>query len=257
MFPGALPLAAAGVLLQAAGTPALPAGADSDVCAPAAVSAVKTVVYVDPASGSQSGDGSRSRPFKDLNALLDPKSGFLATNINAAGRGGFAPKPANPKGTIRPGSTIMLSGGQYGKLAIANVYNDEYLTIRAAPGAKAIFSEITIRAGRKFVFDGITIRYSEADRIAAPLKAMLFEARGSALGPVSDIVLRNSSLATVSDSSRFGDGDWRNLNTDGVNLTDVTCVQLLNNQISNIRRGISNGARYCNDVGKHHLRILR
>lgn len=250
-MPAGFWLAVAGVLLMATGTPAFPAGADSDVCAPVAGSAVtpKAVFYVDPESGSQSGNGSLSSPFKDLNALLDPAAGFLVTNLNAAGRGGFDLQPANPNGTIPPGSTIMLLAGHYGKLSIANVYNDEYLTIRAVPGAEALFSEITIRSGRKLVFDGVTIRYSDARRIAAPLKAMLFEARGSALGPVSDIVLENASLATVSDSSLFGDVDWLNLNTDGVTLTDVTCVQLLDNRISNIRRGISNGARHATVSG--------
>lgn len=248
---GGVSLALAGILLLATGTPVFPAGADRDVCAQVAMGegSPGTVFYVDPANGSQSGDGSLSSPFKDLNALLDPRAGFLATNVNAAGRGGFDLRPANPDGKIRPGSTIMLLGGDYGKLSIANVYNDAYLTIRAAPGAEARFSEITIRAGRMFVFDGVMLRYSDARRIAAPVKAMLFAARGSALGPVSDIVLENASLATVSDNALFGDNDWKNLSTDGVNLTDVTCVQLLNNRISNVRRGISNGARHATVSG--------
>lgn len=243
MLPIAL-AAAISALPLLASPPAFPAAAGNDACSEAGEEEPGSIFYVDPVKGSQDGDGSLSSPFRDINALLDPKKGFLETSINTSGRDGFAPEPVNPSGTIKSGATIMLLSGNYGKLDISNVYNDRFLTIRAAPGAEAVFSEIAVRAGRRFVFDGLTIRHVEADRMAAPLKAMLFHARSGSLGPVSDIVLQNASLATVADSSRFTDEDWKNLNTDGVNLLDVDCVRILNNRISNIRRGISNGARH-------------
>ena len=94
---------------------------------------------IDPAKGSDDGDGSAAKPWKTLEAVAKSK------------------KLTSLKG----GDVVQLESGYHGDVVFAGD-NESTVTIEAAKGAKPQLSRLNIRAGSNWLVKGLLISPSFA-----------------------------------------------------------------------------------------------
>jgi len=75
--------------------------------------------YIDPAEGADANLGTTDAPWRTINRAR--------------------PGQGNP--SVRPGDTVILRAGDYGKWIWRGVRNDDWVTYQAAPGAEVVFGE--------------------------------------------------------------------------------------------------------------------
>ncbi|QIQ85493.1 hypothetical protein [Erythrobacter sp.] len=124
------------------------------------------VFHVDPVRGSADGDGSRERPWRDLQGLVDRglvgerrrhlSSGerLLAAVLHRPERVTSSPREA---AVVRGGDVIRLAEGDYGALDLSYLANSRFVTIEAAPGAIARFASLRASGASHFILRRIEI----------------------------------------------------------------------------------------------------
>jgi hypothetical protein len=87
--------------------------------------------YVDPATGSPSGDGSVTKPWRTIEEVI-------AANLVSTQNWASLPYTStstlvakNPTGPIKAGDTVYLRSGYHGALSIIGHYNAKTITITA------------------------------------------------------------------------------------------------------------------------------
>ncbi len=171
--------------------------------------------YVDPMLGSMSNDGTQAHPWSTMQEVWE--QGKIRTGV-WSGYPNIAVK--NPDGSVHTGDTIYLLSGYHGTLTMVGAVNDDWITIKAAEGATPEFHNISIDHGAKWIFDGISISYTYGpDPIAkpSPVSALFYVTSHNFFGRSRDITLKNSTLFSYMDNSRWTTmQDWLDNTVSGV-----------------------------------------
>ena len=130
------------------------------------VPSVGRVFQVDPVRGSDDGDGSAERPWRDLRYLVAAgKLGEQRRELYLFDRAFAAVMHQVPvvrsreqnEALIRSGDTVLLAAGDYGPVDLSNLVNRGFVTLAAAPGASVRFAELNLIGASHFVFRGIAV----------------------------------------------------------------------------------------------------
>ncbi|WP_082356106.1 right-handed parallel beta-helix repeat-containing protein [Novosphingobium sp. AAP83] len=133
----------------------------SPPCLKSAPVASSRTFYVDPIRGTDAGNGSVERPWRNLQRIIDAKlvgSQFAETPIyqywiaRILGTQPTARIYDNPDSIVGDGDTILLATGDYGPLNLRGIINRAPITISGAPGANARFSQILMEGTAHFAF---------------------------------------------------------------------------------------------------------
>ena len=167
--------------------------------------------HVDPAKGSEDGDGSAAKPWKTLAEVAKAKQ--LAT--------------------LKGGDTVLLASGYHGDVALAGD-NASTITIAADKGAKPQLSRLTIKSGSNWLVKGLIISpsFGEASYTTA---IVTFGENGES----SKISVEDCYIFNVEDASGWDAKEWMAAKSGmlvGRNGRDLTAR---NNYIRNVRFGIT------------------
>jgi len=191
--------------------------------------------HVDPAQGSDAGDGSSARPWRSLQWVVDNR---LETRDWASlPWSGKALAPVNPGAPVKAGDTIWLRSGNHGALAIVGAYNTAPVTIAAEAGAAPRFSGVLVRSASQWVLRGLWVSPSHGAPPA--IRAIVSVEDHDWTGPVSDVVLDGLEVYTVPDEHAWATpADWDAGAWDGV-LADGDRVVVRGCAVRNVSYGIA------------------
>jgi parallel beta-helix repeat protein len=172
-----------------------------------------TEFHVDPAAGTDGGDGSAASPWKTLEAVV------------SGGKIG---------GTVKAGDTVWLRSGHHGAFAVTGGTYATPITIKAASGATPTLTRAAFTRTAGWVLDGVSISPSHATPPAARGDMVRID------GASSKIAVRNCEIFSVPDASNWTADQWINAASSGVQVggADVTVSR---NRLRNVRFGISVG----------------
>lgn len=199
--------------------------------------AVADSFYCDPVLGNPSGDGTQSNPWRTLQEVI---SGNLIQTYDRNGN------TLNPNAPVHPGDTILLRSGYQGVVYIAKGYNDLPITIAADDGETPQLGWIIVREGSRWTFRGLTISPEFAPPAAGnpPTEIVRFAENGTS--PSSELIIEDSFIFTVADSSNWTANDWINNAATGIRLGRHGTGHIArNNYIMNVRFGINLCAYDC------------
>jgi len=201
--------------------------------------------YIDPINGSDSGNGTITSPWKTLQNVIEQNSIESKSFVTPYDPNNPQVVIKNPGAPVKSGDTLMLYSGLHGEIDLMNYINNDYLTIMNVEDNSPIFKSLHIQAGRKWVFKGITIS-SEPYDFYINNKLVYLESH-SWQGPVSDIIIQDchiySSLTAWENSN-----DWLTKASDGI-IIKGDSIKVVNNQLLNLRFGISMVGDYINISG--------
>ena len=213
--------------------------------------------YVDPVNGSMTGDGSASKPWSTLGDVLDPSKKLVATQSHAypGYRNGtdIALHAVNPNGPIKAGDLILLKTGNHGKPKLSNMFNSDFITIAAAPGATPIVGQIDIASSAKWLFQGLTfegvaVAATGATSVpAAPtgiLNALnlVTVGQGDWIGQTSDIAFTDDTFRTAASTSGWTDYDWYVKPMNYMFAIRSPCTSITNSHFVNVANAIAAAA---------------
>jgi hypothetical protein len=193
------------------GRSALLAGATLGAVLVSATSAQAADFYVDPASGSATGEGSSASPWQTLEQVVgDGKLGS----------------------TVGGGDTVWLRSGYHGELVIRGGDNATPITIAAEPGHSPRLSRAAFDDTAGWVLKGVSI---------SPSHAPAYE-RGTIvdIGSSSNLVVEGNQVFSVEDASGWSAGQWVDEASNGFEVGGSGVV-VRNNTVKNVRFGISVG----------------
>ncbi|WP_167320765.1 right-handed parallel beta-helix repeat-containing protein [Desulfocapsa sulfexigens] len=182
------------------------------------------------------GDGTKTSPWLTLEEVWN--SGKIQTQawIPPYKSSTKALTPKNIGAPIQPGDTIHLLSGHHGKLIIIGAINNDWITVKAADGAKPTFGRIMLRSSSKWVFDGISISPSH---VAPYKKNILFLVEDhSWSGPSSFITIRNSTLFGMANISGWNAQNWIAFAPDAIH-TEAENTIIENMNIFNVHNGVT------------------
>lgn len=172
-------------------------------CEAPSSSYVRTV-YVDPASGTDDGDGSEASPWKTLSAALAAKQ-------------------------IVAGDHVVLRAGDHGAVTVSK-YNNAALVDAATwtwlDGQDgATFTQLDVRDMSRWLITKIAVTNSTGTMLS--------------LSGGANFVVADSELFTARESAGFTADDWINHVASGIGVRNTKCAALLRNRVLNVRFGIS------------------
>lgn len=167
--------------------------------------------YVDAELGNSRNDGSSARPWQSLEAVLE-------------------------SGRVAAGDTVFLKTGYYGGLNLFDRKNSRPITIAAAPGHTPRLSFINIRESSNWRLSGLSISPSHAPNyLRQPIVS---------IGPGAEgVILENSSIESVRDSTGWTREDWDEKAAVGIGL-DGRRLTVRNNTVKNVNHGVVNVASH-------------
>lgn len=124
------------------------------------------VFYVDLQRGGPDGDGSRERPWHDLQFLVEQgllgefqrKFTWLERGLaRLTLRPAVSEFEARSKAVIRGGDTVLLSTGNYDLVDLSGLVNRGYVTIAAAPDARVVLSGLDLSGASHFLLRGVEV----------------------------------------------------------------------------------------------------
>ncbi|WP_269538023.1 right-handed parallel beta-helix repeat-containing protein [Cerasicoccus fimbriatus] len=190
--------------------------------------------YLDPVSGSMSGDGSQQDPWGSLEDVFS--SALIESQKPASypySEG--APLVArNPGAPVQPGDTLILMSGDHGTIDILAWYNETPITIEAAPNETPVLGSWRLRGGKNWVLRGLTISPDVYDG-TGQTNLLGIESHGWQ-GPASECVIDRCEIFSVDDSSLWSAEDWASAES-GVYISGNDCI-IQNCNIRNVRFGI-------------------
>lgn len=175
----------------------------------APASSYDTIVYIDPAQGSDTGDGSQAHPWKTLGTVIAQKK-----------------LPANAHVVLLPGDHGTVSTTAAKLPVVGNQSSWTWLDFQ--PGAT--IKSITLRDMHRWLITNATI--------SDPAGSLtLF-----ALANGSQFVIADSQLYTSQNTSSWAAADW--IHADNALTSDnASCVSILRNRVTNVRHGIQVSTR--------------
>jgi len=197
--------------------------------------------YVDPVNGSMDNDGSKANPWSTMEEVWRQNKIRTQAWISPwSESAGLIEK--NASAPVQPGDTIYLMTGNHGDLSIKSAINTDWIYVKAYAGETPRFNSIYMRAGAKWVFDGLHIGWEYGSNTPTHL----FSIDDSDLrGPSSDIVIRKCTLSQTSvNTASWTQAEWENISANGIYISEggtvakTSKVLIEENNISNVNRGI-------------------
>ncbi len=193
--------------------------------------------YIDPQNGSIDNDGSKMAPWSTLKEVFN--SGKIQTRD-------WASKPPqsttqlvlkNVDGPVGPGDTLLLLTGYHGNVYASGYYNQDFVTIMAAPGHKPRLAALELRSGCRWLIKGLTISPSFSDSL---FKTTLinFSSHGYNGNSYLCYAEENSGYS-VEDVSAWSLEDWNALPSSAMSLPEKSVAR--RNYFKNVNFGISCG----------------
>lgn len=198
--------------------------------------------YIDRVNGSDTNDGSSTRPWKSLDRLF--KNGSIESNewdhlpYNEQAR--LVPK--NQGALIRGGDTLYLRDGTYGDLVIKDFYNNRWIKIAAASGHKPEFSSITVLSSSHWMFEGLSVLpQSRSDN---NLKTYLISLESHKWrGPIRNIRVIDCTIQSTEHVEQWQKEDWLRGARSGIRV-DGSHMEIIGNRIKNVYFGITADASH-------------
>ncbi len=205
--------------------------------------------YIDPVSGSRSGDGSESAPWRTLQQVIE--DGLIE---HYAYSESYNPnselKVVNAGAPVKGGDCLVLKSGYHGYLDLRTFIFDDWLTIKGETGSEAVLAKISlVGAFRKVFFKNITVNkesfntmgheetaYYESDAIDG---AAIYCASNSFYGDGADIKFKEMTVMTAADSSDWDAATWVERADSGVAFRGVPRSELVDSTIINVATGIA------------------
>jgi parallel beta-helix repeat protein len=158
-----------------------------------------TTYYCDPVLGSAKGDGSAGQPWRTIEEVVRARLIQLCDQKGA---------PSNPDAPVKPGDTILLRSGWQGILSLSGGYNNQPITIAAAPEQVPKVGWVEIGEGKNWIVRGLTVSPSLAptplSRVPHDL-VMLGERGGE---ESADLVVEDCFVYSVLDTTGWTGRDW-------------------------------------------------
>ena len=198
--------------------------------------------YIDPVNGSASGDGSSAKPWHTLAEVLDPANKLVSTQGHAGtayNKGtDTALHPVNPNGPIKAGDVLLLKSGDHGAIAFQNMYNSDFITVAAAPGAVPVIDKLAVVSSGKWLFQGLTFRGMASTETGATTASMpggylVITGFGDWEGATSDIAFDANTFETAASTSGWTDADWLNKPYSALLRTASSCTSATGNHFLN------------------------
>lgn len=153
--------------------------------------------YVDPVNGNIDNPGSASQPWSTLEDVFE-------SGKNIAG-----------------GDVIYLRSGRHGTVTISG-QNESAVTIRAEEGQKPILSRIIFDGASHWVLEGVDVTNELAPPEPPVLEHPVYPKAENFLvriiGDSSHIVIRNSRIYSIDDSSAWTADDWNYKAWNGIGI---------------------------------------
>ena len=193
--------------------------------------------FIDPSKGTDSGDGSITRPWKSLNTVLAPASKMIATKSHKTLTGSPL-LDVNPAAPIRSGDIIMLMSGDYGDVTLTNAFNDKFITIMPAPGQKPTIQHLNIGGAARWMFQGLTFQseYPSGAKQNAKIQVIVNDGWGD---KTNNIVFNSNVFQTEADASAWSDADWYSKPNFYTVSIRSSCTAFTNSMFQNLLNGFS------------------
>ena len=192
------------------------------------------VHHVDPIAGSAAGDGTVLNPWLSLEQVW--ADGLIETRVwdELPYDPDDVLEPVNPGAPVQPGDTLWLYGGDHGAFDVRGAYNEQTITVAAAPGETPYLSRIELEAAQNWHFRGLTVRPSQW-----PSSGTLVRIQDHGWwGPTWDVVVEDCELYTALDASSWTAIDWIDNAWRGFNATGDR-GEIRGNRLRNVRHGIT------------------
>lgn len=192
--------------------------------------------YIDPQTGSSTGDGSAARPWRSIQEVFD--AGLVESQqwaqLPYTPRSELVPK--NAGAPVRAGDTIRLRSGYHGDLTIVRYYNTGTITIAAEEGHTPCLSSLRIRSGSHWTIRGLTV---SAEFSETYTKHTLIDLDNHSWhGPIHDIVVEDCTIRSVADASTWTADQWNRLACNGLQVEGAR-MTIRNNRLLNVNFGIT------------------
>jgi Right handed beta helix region len=165
--------------------------------------------YVDPAAGSDSGDGSSDHPWKTWEAVV--KANLVGTTIHA-------------------GDTVWLRSGNHGASAVKGGTYSPAITLAAASGQTPQLASAAFTGTKGWLVRGLSLSPSYGTKTGGNILSI---DKAS-----SEITVRDCKLFSVEDASSWTADQWINTASSGIQVSGDQIV-ISHNQLTNVRFGIS------------------
>ncbi len=162
--------------------------------------------YVNPGPEPGLGDGTKNSPWSSVSRAFE-------ANV------------------LRPGDTLLLGTGYYGKLDLVASHYVGPVTISGTAGQTAKFSQISIKDSSNIVIKNLDISLGNGDANSQGPVVVLDET-------ATDIILENSKISSAPDTSDWSADDWQANAVDGI-VARGEKITLRSNIIRNVHDGIS------------------
>lgn len=241
-------LAAAGCITLAATSAALLAwGEDAAAehrparCFAAGPAITGRTFYIDPATGSDDGDGSRERPWRSFAEVVS--RGLIGDRTYAPSpirrvlgrlnqRWAYSSPRRNGDAVVHGGDRIYLMDGEHGEIAIYGLVNDAPITIAALPGATAVVSAISVGRSRDFAFRDLVVSPPPGTGSGFAVTTR----RSPDMPRSTDIRFARLDIRGPGNIADTSPDTWASQGRDGV-LLFGDCLALEDSTISNVRYG--------------------
>lgn len=196
-----------------------------------------TVFHIDPQNGSMVNDGSAGSPWSTLAEVLDAE--LIETRSYdplpyVAGTSALIPK--NPGAPVQAGDTLLLHSGLHGTCFYRGAYNEEMITIIAAPGATPILSWFHFQACANWRLVGVQVSPEPYGTYHGE-HLVVFASHGWH-GPMRQVEVRECTLFTAADTWTWSAQDWVDRHSDGIRITGNQAL-VQDNQLTNVHFGIA------------------
>jgi hypothetical protein len=192
--------------------------------------------YVDPQSGSTSGNGSAAQPWRTLQEVLEANLVETRNWDQLPYDSSSQLVVKNAGAPIEAGDTIWLRSGYHGEVVIVSAYNASTITIAAESGHTPRLKSLNVRSASNWTIRGLSISPEHAPSYD-PAQMVFIESHGYS-GPSHDVVVEGCELYSVDDASGWSSDDWNSLSCNAIRVTGDDCT-IRGNTIRNVNFGIS------------------
>jgi hypothetical protein len=179
--------------------------------------------HVDPAIGAAQNPGTEQAPWRTLAEVV------MTGKIEKRAADGTLVAA----GIVQAGDALVLREGDHGKVDLSGHFNPQLVHVLAADGARPRLGGLTLRTGRNFRFQGLTIQASGC----AWSEGIVALGDGTA-GGASKIELLGNTLRSIEDPAAWSAQDWKSRACVGVRIDHATEVRAAFNEVRNVSDGV-------------------
>ena len=193
-----------------------------------------------------SGDGSAANPWRTLAEVLNPANKLIATQQHGSGYNNgsdTALHAVNPTAPIKAGDLILLKSGDHGAVTVSNMFNADFITVGAAPGAVPIIDKLTLVSSAKWMFQSLTFQgmattATGATTANASSDGLVTTGHGDWIGKTSDVVFDSDTFQASASTTGWNAVDWINKPYNMGLWAEAACTSATNNHFTNLLNGI-------------------